>query len=162
MDALVSVQLNLTSADDLNQPLNFTWSLTHHEISIVKEEINPTSELIYFLAEIESKLSLIRLNLSLDEENPLNIITSYKLIFDLAEQFCVETKFIWIDTKLYGSRWYSLLSFIEIQSAPYAMFIKGMNRRFIELSYGTIFHIGYDIYCFIVQSLRIFEFSISI
>lgn len=141
VDSLVSVQLNLTSTDDLNQSLNFTWSLTDNEMLIVREEIRPTSDLIYFLAAVESKLSLIRYNLSLESEHPLNMINSYKLIFDLAEQFTVD-KSMWNNRKVHDSRWHLLVSFAELQNAPYALFIKGMNRRFIELSYGTIYHIG--------------------
>lgn len=146
VDALVSVQLNLTSTDDLNQSVNFTWSLTDNEIAEVREEIEPPNDLVYLLATIESKLSLIRFNLSLETEHPLNTINSYKLIFDLAEQFTVER--VMRQRKTHDSRWHLLTSFTEIQSAPYALFIKGMNRRFIELSYGTIYHIGPQLFSY--------------
>lgn len=137
----MSVQLNLTSKEDLSQSVNFTWNLTDNEINEVREELEPANELIYLLAAIESKLGLIRFNLSLETEHPLNMINSYKLIFDLTEQITTD-KSMWNSNRMHDPHWNLLMSFTEIQSAPYALFIKGMNRRFIEMSYGTIYHIG--------------------
>lgn len=102
----------------------------------------PANDLSYLLAAIDSKLGLIRYNLSLETEHPLNMINSYKLIFDLTEQLAVDRTSLWTSQRVHDPRWHLLMSFTEIQSAPYSLFIKGMNRRFMELSYGTIYHIG--------------------
>lgn len=142
VDSLVSVQLNLTQPQKLLNSVYFTWNLTDDEIMSVRKELNkPTSDLIYLLAAIESKLGLIRSNLSLQYDHPLDMINSYKMIFDIAEQYSIE-KTMYNERKIHDSRWYLMKSFAEIQNAPYSLFIKGMNRRFIELAYGTIYHIG--------------------
>lgn len=146
VDSLVTLRLNLTLPEELSQSLNFTWSMTDNEILQVESELNsPSSGMVVLMATIQSKLDSIRSNLSLKTEHPLNMINSYKLIFDMSEQFSVD-KSLFTDRKFYDYRWHLLKSFIEIQNAPYSLFIKGMNRRFIELAYGTIYHIGYVLF----------------
>lgn len=142
VDSLVSVQLNLTHPYKLTESVTFTWNLTDDDIASVRGELNnPTSDLIYPLAAIEAKLGLIRSNLSLEYDHPLSMINSYKLIFDIAEQYTIERS-LHSGSRIHDSRWYLMKSFAEIQHAPYSLFVKGMSRRFIELAYGTIYHIG--------------------
>lgn len=91
---------------------------------------------------IETKLETIRSNLSLSTDHPLTMINSYKLIFDIAEQYSLERKFYQTPMMKHDNQWHLIKSFAQIQNSPYSLFIKGMNRRFIELAYGTIYHIG--------------------
>lgn len=55
--------------------------------------------------------------------------------------YSVEKSFYTSSMK-HDNQWHLVKTFTEIQNAPYSLFIKGMNRRFIELAYGTIYHIG--------------------
>ena len=149
MDAVVSVQLMPITAEQMEKPLNFTWTLTDNDIEEVKLEIlimdNYPEEMLGLLSSIQGKLAHLRGNLSLKAEHPLNVINSYKMIFDLVETSSM-TGILFdralTQTPVHGPTASLLYSFTEIQNAPYSLFIKGMNRRFIELSYGTIYHLG--------------------
>ncbi|OTF72573.1 hypothetical protein BLA29_005402 [Euroglyphus maynei] len=144
VDSLVSIHLNLSDPQELSKSVNFTWDLTDDDIEDVKAQMdneNNNDDLAKMIDSIETKLETIRSNLSLSSDHPLTMINSYKLIFDIAEQYSIEKK-LYQTTMKKDSQWHLIKSFSQIQNSPYALFIKGMNRRFIELAYGTIYHIG--------------------
>nr|XP_046917701.1 uncharacterized protein LOC124498042 [Dermatophagoides farinae] len=148
VDSLVSIHLNLSDPQELSKSVNFTWDLTDDDIEDVKAQIDENSnnnnnndDLAKMIDSFETKLDSIRSNLSLATDHPLTMINSYKLIFDIAEQYSIERKLYQTPMK-HDSQWHLIKSFSQIQNSPYALFIKGMDRRFIELAYGTIYHIG--------------------
>ncbi|UXI18660.1 LIM and SH3 domain protein F42H10.3 [Sarcoptes scabiei] len=140
VDCLVSIQLNVSNEEDLSNYMKLTWNATDKMIDDARSSLEESQQsqsssqtLTDLLNLIEAKLNTIRANLTLSTDNPTYIINSFKEIFILAELYYVEKSPQEVDNQL-------ITSFQYIQSGPYSLFLKGMNRRFIELTYGTIYH----------------------
>ncbi|KAH9412526.1 hypothetical protein DERP_006488 [Dermatophagoides pteronyssinus] len=126
VDSLVSIHLNLSDPQELSKSVNFTWDLTDDDIEDVKVQIenensinnNDNNDLAKMIDSIETKLETIRSNLSLSTDHPLTMINSYKLIFDIAEQYSLERKFYQTPMMKHDNQWHLIKSFAQIQNSP--------------------------------------------
>lgn len=133
VDAMVSIQMNLSySTPKIQESLEFTWNLTDEDIRASMD--SESYDVVVFLMEdTQAQLQAIRTNLSLESSDPLAIINGYKQIFRGGEDY-------FLSIKQPTGRTENL--FLQLESHPYSTLIMGMDNRFIELAYGTLYHIG--------------------
>ncbi|CAG2102722.1 unnamed protein product [Medioppia subpectinata] len=130
VDWLVSIESKPRSRSlTIEEAIGITWKMTDSVISDVRRVCND-EELPKLLTLIEFKLSKIRSNEVFVGQNPLKIIKSYDTLFE-----AIERKSFSLD---FASNPSTVRPDIQT-SITYPLFIKGMAKRFSELSLGTVF-----------------------
>ncbi len=130
---MVSIGPKQRPSLSIDEAIGITWKMTDSVISDIRDEINveDIESLSNLLTLVELKLAKFRGSYVFVSQNPLNVIKFYD---DLCE--IIERKSYLLDTLSNGA---ILKRQIPLPSTSYAFFIKGMAKRFAELSFGTVF-----------------------
>lgn len=133
VDWLLTASLNPKSPYDQVESIQFTWRMTDSVIESVKEKAHSkwVQGLSNLLSLIEAKLADIRMTRVYVGVNPLNVIQFYLNLSEVIERKC----FLLDALSMNGL----VRRHFPLPSTAYALFIKGMSKRFAELSHGTVY-----------------------
>ncbi|XP_054161850.1 uncharacterized protein LOC128959856 [Oppia nitens] len=132
VDWLVSIEPKSHTSLTIEEAIGITWKMTDLVITEIRKELRgrDLTEMLKLLSLIELRLSQLRANNVFVGQNPIKIIKFYDIMFEM-----IERKSFSLDSESNPS---SIKSDIQT-SITYPLFIKGMAKRFVELSFGTVF-----------------------
>lgn len=133
VDWLVSIGPKQKPSLSIDEAIGITWKMTDSVISDIRDEMSTEDieVLSNLLTLVELKLAKFRGSAVSVGQNPLTVIKFYDELCEM-----IERKSFLLDTLSSGA---ILRRHIPLPSTSYAFFIKGMAKRFAELSFGTVF-----------------------
>lgn len=146
VDWLVSIGPKHNSTLSIDDAIGITWKMTDSVISDIRDENNEQEVdiLTDVLSSVELKLSKFRSNNVFISQNPLNVIKFYDNLCEI-----VGRKGFNLDSLSNIPLMRRITPTALMATTSYALFIKGMIKRFAELSFGTVL-------------VRFVDFSISL